>query len=94
MTKLDAVNKIKEDRSNLREKVVKGIQLKVEQCARGGHFPDFDQVVKDVMATIANEIAENPEIPRKQWIVMLQFKEPDRFCQNTVSVAEELCQEK
>lgn len=94
MTKVDVVDRLKTNRSKLRRNVVKGVQSEIERCAKGGHFPDFALISKGIMDTIACEMKENQDTPIIEWIVMLQGKEPDRFCENTMSIVEELCPEK
>lgn len=92
MTKLNVVDRLKTNRAHLRKRVIRSVQSRIESCARGGHFPDFSHIVKDVMSTIANEMSEKPGLEIKEWIVMLQEKEPDRYCKNTMDIAEAKCE--
>lgn len=94
MTKLDVVDNLKTNRAKLRKKLIRGIQVKIELCARSGHFPDFADISEEMMDTIAIEISKNRDVSILEWIVMLQRKEPDKFCKNTMEIVEKSCQEK
>lgn len=91
MTKPDVVNRLKTQRSSFRQDIIKGVQESIVLAARGGHFPNFDTISKQIMSGISDQMSECPDISREEWVVMLQEKEPDKFCEATMSILEESC---
>lgn len=94
MTKIEVVEKLKKQRAGFRRNVFNGVHEEIVTAARGGHFPNFDTISKRIMSTISEKMLENPEITIDEWIVMLQEKEPDKYCNRTMDIVEKECQEK
>lgn len=92
MTKMEVVDKLKIKRKNFRNDILRDIHETITMAARGGHFPDFNTIVKQIMSGIAREMLENKETSINEWIVMLQEKEPDKHCETMMSIIEETCQ--
>lgn len=92
MTKHEAVDRLKLQRARFRSEVLKELHRTIELAAAGGHFPDFESLSKQIMSSISEKMASSPEISTDEWIVMLQEKEPDKFCKRTMDIVEGLCQ--
>ena len=88
MEKLDIINKLRTQRENLRDVVFKGIKKTIEESAKAGYFPDFSSISKQIMSDIAKQMIDNPDVSVDEWIVMLQEKEPNKFCERTMSIIE------
>lgn len=92
MTKMEVVDNLKIKRKNFRISILNDIYETIVMTAKGGHFPDFDTIVKRIMSRIACEMLENKETSINEWIVMLQEKEPNKHCETMMSIIEETCQ--
>lgn len=86
------INKIKRDRDILRRVVRAKVQKSVESSAAGGFFPGFESIIKDVMETVAEAMDANTDVPIQIWSIILQEKQPDKFCKKTMSLIGESCE--
>lgn len=94
MTKLDVINRLRTQRENLQDVIFKDVQKTIIESARAGYFPDFSCLLRQIMSKVAEQMIENPNASIDEWIVVLQAKEPNKFCERTVSIIEKLCQKK
>ena len=74
---------LKRDRSIARDRILDAVSESLIRSMKGGFFPDFKSLTNSIMDEISGMMDEFPHIETNAWSIILQEKNPDKFCDKT-----------